>query len=538
MGESEAHQHTAAARAASDGAGVDEREAESTARAQFLAVGPIPPVSEDGIPGPTASELAYDHDHDHDECNHEHELDELEGGDGSLIKDKSHRFDDDPALAEVGAGVRDLAIGDTGPAVKKLQEALKDLGFTLSVHGTFNTQTAQVVEQFQTQAKLPASGKLDRATLAQMNARFATRKPYVTAAKREAPGLRAPTGKEWAAAKPPTALMRHTRLLDPTSKAAALEALSPARPGPKQPFNPSIGGVTYRERLAAMLEPKILSQWERLAKGKTAQHKDKRNLHSLDTAEKVGEKSKDATDKVFGSYRVGQKLEAGTNLVDKFAKEDKAIAAMSGPEKLRTARWRVEKIVRTDAEVQALNLAHEVDRQRAAEKQIIHEVTTELARKHEDKLLEIQRAWPASADTTTKTVHLQLFKGPTADGNRKILWRMFNTLVHEYLHTLQHSQWGTWREALSKQDEAKGHTLREGVTELLTRIVLADVNTADPKLRAGVEGPYYDADEPAPDVIRSGYNAEAGRAEELVGITGIRNLYAAYFLGQTHLVGG
>src|SRR5262249_51709207 len=112
----------------------------------------------------------------------------------------------------------------------------------------------------------------------------------------------------------------------------------------------------------------------------------------------VGLQSKIVTDKVFGSWRVGPKLEAGKNLEDKYEVEDAAINDGDTKQNLATAVWRVEKIVRADQDVAKLNAEHNVDRSRDEEKGKIEGVKRTLAAKHEVKLLEIQRGWPASAD--------------------------------------------------------------------------------------------------------------------------------------------
>jgi hypothetical protein len=70
--------------------------------------------------------------------------------------------------------------------------------------------------------------------------------------------------------------------------------------------------------------------------------------------------------------------------------------------------------------------------------------------------------------------------------------------------------------------------------------VLGAVNPAEPALRKAVEGDDHDEDAQPPDAIGrgGGYQAEADRAEKLVSVVGVHNLYAAYFVGQTELVGG
>jgi hypothetical protein len=41
------------------------------------------------------------------------------------------------------------------------------------------------------------------------------------------------------------------------------------------------------------------------------------------------------------------------------------------------------------------------------------------------------------------------------------MWQSFQTLVHEYVHALNHSRNRDYSSKLSKTDAARGHTLRE-----------------------------------------------------------------------------
>jgi peptidoglycan hydrolase-like protein with peptidoglycan-binding domain len=485
--------------------------------------GTLPPRP---VPLEDASDEAGGHDH--------------EGPFGEEAESDGPRFAGDAELKLVADGTKELAVGDKGPAVKKVQEALHDLRFVVSVHGTFTAETETVVKDFQKQQKIAETGKVDKATYEKLEALFGSKKPYVEMAKQTAPGLRAVEGVEWDATAPPTPLDNWARNISADEAVAVADALSPTAKagGVADPFKPDVGGVKYEDRLKALVDTKILEQWDRVAKGRADQHKDKSKLFSLDTAEDVGDASKKATDKVFGSWRVGPKLEAGTNLKDKFEMESDAIGKMDAGEKHAKAEWRVEKIIRTDTAVAALNAEHNVDRSRATEKGLIATVKSDLATKYEEKLLDIQRAWPASADPDKSEVHLQLFKAKTSEGNRAALWRMFGTLVHEYMHTLEHSEWRKWREGEGTKDASKGQTLLEGVTEFLTRVVLADVDPKDLKLRKAVEGTDFDEDADPPKVERTGYQADAERAEKVVGIVGVSNLYNAYFVGQTKFLTG
>jgi hypothetical protein len=114
------------------------------------------------------------------------------------------------------------------------------------------------------------------------------------------------------------------------------------------------------------------------------------------------------------------------------------------------------------------------------------------------------------------------------------MWDLFQTVVHEYLHTLEHSRYRTYRESLGQQ--GGDFTLREGVTEYFTHTVL-DAVTYDDALRTAVEGEFHDdtVQHPIPRYV--GYG-ERANAEKLAGTVGARNVLAAFFLGDVEKIGG
>jgi peptidoglycan hydrolase-like protein with peptidoglycan-binding domain len=79
---------------------------------------------------------------------------------------RSSRFADTPELDAVLKGGQ-LAKGAKGDAVARVQQALQDMAFVLpaGVDGGFGNQTAQALKNFQSAAKLPQTGVLDRDTL-------------------------------------------------------------------------------------------------------------------------------------------------------------------------------------------------------------------------------------------------------------------------------------------------------------------------------------------------------------------------------------
>lgn len=83
-------------------------------------------------------------------------------------------------------------------------------------------------------------------------------------------------------------------------------------------------------------------------------------------------------------------------------------------------------------------------------------------------------------------------------------------------------------------DNTRYNTLIEGFCDFFTLNVRTTVKP-DPVLAATVEGPYANGKPPAPD--KSGVYPSHQQAEQVVSVVGIKNAQAAYFQGQTKLMG-
>jgi hypothetical protein len=188
----------------------------------------------------------------------------------------------------------------------------------------------------------------------------------------------------------------------------------------------------------------------------------------------------------------------------------------------------------TRGEFEAIDRDHSADRTRAEERAIIDSVLDRVATAHTEELLAITADWSAATDRRG-IIKIQRFKSGDDGTDRDTLWHKFGTMVHEYIHSIAHPKWREYKELKAQSDSQAGTVLTEGVTELLTRTVLSQVNFADKQLQHQVLGKLDDGS--TPDLDRSGYEAAMKRAEALVGVIGIHNLYAAYFLGETSLAG-
>jgi hypothetical protein len=138
-------------------------------------------------------------------------------------------------------------------------------------------------------------------------------------------------------------------------------------------------------------------------------------------------------------------------------------------------------------------------------------------------------------------VFLQRYKSGDADANkakdenRVQMWDLFQTCIHEYIHTLAHADYIAWAQRfLAANDNTRYNTLVEGFCDFFT-LNVRKAMTVDAPLQAQIEGPYANGKPPAPD--RSGVYPSHQQAEQVVSIVGIKNAQRGYFGGKTQLMG-
>ncbi len=147
-----------------------------------------------------------------------------------------------------------------------------------------------------------------------------------------------------------------------------------------------------------------------------------------------------------------------------------------------------------------------------------------------DKLVETWRSWGGMA--RGREVFVDLFHSSDVQADREACWDMFQTLVHEYIHTLVHPDYEKFAKRFGT-DGDQWNTLIEGVDSVLDEVVWAHVlpKTKDLAMRRVVEGEAH-AQLPPIDPPYPGRYPSFEEAFRLVGLVGIDNVYAAYFLGK------
>jgi hypothetical protein len=358
------------------------------------------------------------------------------------------------------------------------------------------------------------------------------------------------------------------KALTPAQKADARKALAPevrtSAGGVPLPFTATLPGEsdTYEQKLRALAPPMIDEYWNAIAKDRTkAVHSDPKQMHTLGEMEDLAEVSKDETDAVFGNYydkaahpamKADTKTRRG-NLHDLWQDTEDLLSnpRTSSAYKRLMAQALVIYFFQSDRKhVAPLNRAHNAspkfdrdDKPLNDEAKSQHKIVAEMTRTAHQvrKLNEIDRAWDASANPRTGDVNIQLFKpkgGATAD--QDFMWDMFQTLIHEYLHTLVHPRYRTYADSFGSSS-LENNTLMEGMDSFLDEIVWANIRprVGDQGLREKVEGPKYATLPPIPvrHASRRRY-ATYTQAVRLVDIVGFRNVVVAYFKGDVEKIGG
>lgn len=455
---------------------------------------------------------------------------------------RSNRFKGNVELEQAYDDEIVIEDGDRGLHVTILQQALLDAGFSLPIHGVdgeFGSETEDAVEDFQIAKGLSGpdvDGRVGPTTMGLLDQHFLGHAP------------------EHAIATDTTrALTEGTRTLSADEETAFTEAIT------TEVRTPSGGLPTFHRTIVTSPDPYEVRIENRLNQAITAMHaqlvsarpaRTPANLLGGADIDRLAQKAKDVTDDVFGRYRTGPAMAYGVNILDQFDRRDSFIAASTANADW-AANFRVRKLLNGDRGIKRIDREHGAVQSRPTEWSLIASVTgfpdprpdfstttphvtTGIVGNRRAELLDIHRNWPASAGGGD--IYLQRYLGSTAAENRDLMYDLFATIIHEYVHTLEHANHEAYRESLPEQ--RGGFVLREGMTDYLAKMVWDNL-TFDAALRTAIEGGFQDPLNPTGHSIPSPARYDEWRnAERAIGIAGIRNAMAAYFLGQTDLIGG
>ena len=389
---------------------------------------------------------------------------------------------------------------------------------------------------------------------------------YRDVAQTQTPGgPMAPEGG-WATGSRPAGLMTGTHTPTTAERDQLRDAMAPPRArtatGALADFHsmiPSHPYETYENRIFRALTSRIDRLYSALVGGKgVSEHRDEANLNPWTRYEALAAAAKRETDAVFGTYVRGPVFSHMSgrhlgNLRDRFDEQRRSQGQLGPRGRRRQAEELLEYFLQSGSEITQINSEHSAVPERTvlspgetrSEAQILRGAVTTLAEVREQQLLDIDRGWEGTA--SGGIVSLQRWRvadepGQSAGfGQRHHFWDVFQTMIHEYLHTLTHAAYYTYANTLPGGSAGlQYNTLVEGMTSAMTEIVW--VNVA-PRVRTQTLAQEIEADtyvdpdrstEACPPIPRR--YPSYHQAMELISIVGPRNVFAAYLLGEVDLI--
>jgi hypothetical protein len=152
------------------------------------------------------------------------------------------------------------------------------------------------------------------------------------------------------------------------------------------------------------------------------------------------------------------------------------------------------------------------------------------------KLEIIDQAWPAL--NSGGVVSIQPFEGATPAATRRVRWEAFQTMIHEYFHSLTHPNFYRIARQLGGDQES---VLIEGGASLMTNeawnVIFPRIR-ADAGLRASVEGhaAAFDASV-IPPISNAHYHPQFEQCQDIQNSFGAPNFRAAILDGRMDLIG-
>jgi hypothetical protein len=381
-----------------------------------------------------------------------------------------------------------------------------------------------------------------------------------TAVAQGAGGADAPAGG-WARGKRPPGLTAGTHTPTAAERDELRDAMAPARrrsaSGQLADFHSAAPAGTsdaYEQRIYKHLHETIDRLLIDLVDNKrSADHRDSSKLNPWARYEELAAIAKEETDKVFGRYVTGPTFRHTNgrhlgNLRDRFEEEVASQAALGRGGRRQQAEQLIEYFLQSERAIQKINAEHDAVPERTtlspgetrSEADILAGAVKTIAAAREQQLLDIDRGWEGTAGGGI--VSLQRWKASDDHGQRAHFWDSFQTMIHEYLHTLTHPAYSAYANTMPGGDKSlQYNTLIEGMTSAMTEIVWVNVapRVRDKTFAERVETPalYIDPDESAAacPVVPARYPSYH-QAMELITIVGPRNVFAAYLLGEVDMI--
>ncbi|MEM7037714.1 MAG: hypothetical protein AAF570_12095 [Bacteroidota bacterium] len=492
-----------------------------------------------------------------DENAHENEAGDKDDNNAEEALHIPRRFTRDGKLLKVWRGEATLKSGDSGPHIIKLRQALADMGYmkVTDVHHLYNAYMENAVKRLQTRAGFSpgeVNGEINQKTFklfhkvfddfkAELNMLENKSQTELHNAVRPLRGQDKTEVKKAVTVTPSdmdeeTGKASKTALSTSGTTGSTSTSTSPAvTPASLSPEERAKAKKQYHDTLYRTLENLIISQYNRIGKGRLKQHyaNDK---YPMDEVVSLTNVAKAEADRVFSKY-----IQNAPAVIeeDKHVKDlwDERIGNWGETFKKRDwARGRIIKMLKTKP--QPARVERKFRNQLTADERSFqrNSVVRKLAKKYKEQLFHVWCAWPGRHENGK--MFLQRFRAKDDaknKGHKDYRWRNFFTAIHEYMHFVEHPRCQRFRSRV--RERQGGLVLREGLADYFTKIVISSLDLNDEALRRRVEGPYYkpDSDYKVPDRF---FYKVSEHAERLVGVVGFRNAAAAFFLGKVELLGG
>ncbi|MEA2310928.1 MAG: hypothetical protein QOE28_896, partial [Solirubrobacteraceae bacterium] len=304
----------------------------------------------------------------------------------------------------------------------------------------------------------------------------------------------------------------------------------------------AVARLTLKNEMKAAMEPALTKIMVDVKQWKDAPRLDVKDL------EPAGHEAKRLADDAFSplvkSAARTQSQESGLAAFDYTAGVNLFDAAKRPVDAFQGAAF----IAFTDPAAKAATNAHHLRRDRSDEEGTFFddEIASPFAADHKDDLetferfgFSVAKGGKVFAQTTLSDPKFSNDAGPKgapSPGARHLKWKMLHTLVHEYIHLLEHPAYTDARQG--------NDIMREGFCEMFAKEVMIPVTAAakggDSKLRVAVEGGDFPGFTPdlVPDYKPAPQYADFLKAAEGIrDAVGVANAKAAFFQGHVELLG-
>ncbi len=464
-----------------------------------------------------------------------------------LVEDTTGASTTAPPAADSAAmgegGQTWLRPGNSGPAVAEVRRILNTigtLGTPLPAGDRYDEQMVAVVQQFQTDQGLDPDAIIGPLTWEGLDRHSATTAEVVDVGTDHIGSADRPTDDE---------LGEIRSTLNPTSTGSTGEAED------WDGRNDPAARTALRTELHAALQAHLDARHDRMV----AREQAKAAGQVLTTAnqEGAGRAAKRSVDDVFADLASAAVLTTSQEQARasfNFTADVNLLDASDTAERRPDARDLAEWMAETDDDASQAQSDHHFNRRRRGqgERPFFHALITEFIGQGSNRT-DLDRydrfgfafavAGPKVLSQTAITDSEDFSATPDqpggmSDAERRMRWGTWETLVHEYIHTLAHPEFN--------RSHGGNRILIEGFCEMFTKAVLdttgaiaAAQSDADPGQRQEVEGgdlPGFEA-RFVPDFDPGSYANYLTRAEAIATQVGMDAARSAFFLGHVELIG-